>query len=130
MMCLLPAIPDHELHHNNIIRECSDTVPLVVKFSSGCVPLGCFGSTISCLISQYGLEVVREVECGPPKCFASNIALLYNPDLLLYVILVDYKNHIKIHVYSDLSFEDLPQNSCNQLLTTVFLVQLKKYLKL
>jgi hypothetical protein len=66
------------------------------------------------------LEVVRDVECGPPKCLASNIALLYNPDLLLYVILVDYKNHIKIHVYSDLSFEDLPQNFCNQLLTTVF----------
>ena len=45
MMCL---IPDQELHR--YIPTSSDTVPLVVRFSSGCVPLGCFGS---CLLSKY-----------------------------------------------------------------------------
>ena len=118
MMCLKPAIPDHKL--NDYIPESSDTVPLVVKFSSGCVPLGCFGSTISSLISKYGWEVCREEEYGPPKCLAHNIASLYIPDLLVYVTLVDHTQYIKIHVSSDLSFNDLPPNSCYLIYTTVF----------
>ena len=51
MMCLMPAIPDQKL--NDYIPKSSDTVPLVIKFSSGCVPLGCFGSTVACLLSKY-----------------------------------------------------------------------------
>ena len=117
-MCLMPDIPELELV--DYLPQCSDAVPLVVKFSSGCVPLGCFGSTISCLLSKYGWEVVRKVEYGPPKCLAHNIALLYNQELLLKVILVDCTNYIKIHAYSDLSLDDLPPNTYNKLYTTVF----------
>ena len=118
MMCLKPAIPDQKL--NDYIPKSSDTVPLVIKFSSGCVPLGCFGSTISCLISKYGWEVQREEDHSPPKCLAHNIASLYIPDLLVYVTLVDHTQYIKIHVSSDLSFNDLPPNSCYLIYTTVF----------
>ena len=118
MMCLMPAIPDQKL--NDYTPESSDTVPLVINFSSGCVPLGCFGSTIACLISKYGWEVHREKEYGPPKCLAHNIASLYIPDLLVYITLVDHTQFIKIHVSSDLSFNDLPPNSCYLIYTTVF----------
>ena len=51
MMCLLPAIPDQELHCK--IPSSSDIVPLVVKFNNDCVPMSCFSSTISCLLSTY-----------------------------------------------------------------------------
>ena len=114
MMCLLPAIPDEEL--NDYIPESSDTVPLVVKFSSGCVPLGCFGSTISCLLSKYGWDVARK-EYSTPKCLAHNIAALHDPDLLLDIVLVDHSQYIEIHI-SDLSIP--PADACNEVCTAVF----------
>ena len=84
MMCLKPSIPDQELHRH--IPPSSDTVPLVVRFSSGCVPLGCFGSTISCLLTKYRWEVVRG-EDGTPNCLAHDIASLHDPQLLVNVLL-------------------------------------------
>ena len=117
MMCLKPAIPDHELHHH--LPQSSETDPLVMKFSSGCVPLGCFGSTISCLLSKYRWEVVRKSD-GSPKCLAHNIATLHVPDLLVDVTLVDFTQHLEIHISCDVSIHELPSNTCNLVLTTVF----------
>ena len=117
MMCMKPAIPVRELHKH--IPESTDTVPLVVKFSSGCVPLGCFGSTVSCLLSKYGWEVHREKEGYPPKCLAHNIVSLRNPDLV-NVVLVDRTQHIEIHVETDLSMLDSLSTTCSEIHTTVF----------
>ena len=105
MMCLKPSIPDQELHR--YIPTPSDTVPLVVRFSSGCVPLGCFGSTISCLLSKYRWEVVRG-EDGTPKCLAHNIASLHDPQLLVDVLLVDFTQYLQVHVSCNL----IPLKSC------------------
>ena len=116
MMCLKPAIPELEL--NTYIPKSSDTVPLVVKFSRSCVPLGCFGSTISCLLSKYGWKVRRQK--GIPKCLASNIASLRDPQLLVNVVLVDYTSHLEIYIDSNMSIHELPPNTCSQLHTTVF----------
>ena len=116
-MCLLPAIPEKELRR--YIPKSSDTVPLVVKFSNGCVPLGCFGSTISCLLSQYKWEVVRK-EYDAPKCLAHNIASLHDPDLLVNVVLVDFAQYIEIHIDSDLSSDDSPAFICTQVRNKVF----------
>ena len=116
MMCLKPSIPDQELHRH--IPTSSDTVPLVVRFSSGCVPLGCFGSTISCLLSKYRWEVVRE-EDGTPNCLAHNIASLHDPQLLIDVLLVDFTQHLQVHVSCNLSIHELPPNTCSLVLTTV-----------
>ena len=58
MMCSKPAIPDHKYHHH--LPQSPEIDPLVMKFSSGCVPLGCFGSTISCLLSKYRWEVLEQ----------------------------------------------------------------------
>ena len=117
MMCLKPPIPDQDLHRH--IPTSSDTVPLVVRFSSGCVPLGCFGSTISCLLSKYSWEVVRE-EHGTPKCLAHNIASLHDPQLLVDVLLVDFTQYIQVHVSCDLGIHQLPPNTCSLVRTTVF----------
>ena len=116
MMCLKPSIPDQELHHH--IPTSSDTVPLVVMFSSGCVPLGCFGSTISCLLSNYRWEVVRG-EDGTPNCLAHNIASLHDPQLLVNVLLVDFTQHLQVHVSCDLGIHQLLPNTCRLVLTTV-----------
>ena len=105
MMCLKPSIPDQELHR--YIPTSSDTVPLVVRFSSGCVPLGCFGSTISCLLSKYRWEVVRG-EDGTPKCLAHNIASLHDPQLLVDALLVDFTQYLQVHVSCDLGIHQLP----------------------
>ena len=116
MMCLKPSIPDQELHRH--IPTSSDTVPLVVRFSSGCVPLGCFGSTISCLLSKYRWEVVRG-EDGTPNCLAHNIASLHDPQLLVNVLLVDFTQYLELHVSCNLSIHRLPTNTCSLVLTTV-----------
>ena len=116
MMCLKPSIPDQELRR--YIPSSSDTVPLVVWFSSGCVPLGCFGSTISCLLSKYRWEVVRG-EDGTPKCLAHNIASLHDPQLLVNVLLVDFTQYLEVHVSCNLSIHRLPPNTCSLVLTTV-----------
>ena len=117
MMCLKPSIPDQELHR--YIPTSSDMVPLVVRFSSGCVPLGCFGSTISCLLSKYRWEVVSG-EDGTPKCLAQNIAFLHDPQLLVNILLVDFTQYIEVHVSCDLGIHRLPPNTCSLVLTNVF----------
>ena len=117
MMCLKPTIPDHKLHHH--LPQSSETDPLVVKFSSGCIPLGCFGSTISCLLSKYRWEVVRKSD-GSPKCLAHNIASLYARDLFVDVTLIDFTQHFEIHVSCDVSIRKLPSNTCSLVRTTVF----------
>ena len=116
MMCLKPSIPDQELHRH--IPTSSDMVPLVVRFSSGCVPLGCFGSTISCLLSKYRWEVVRG-EDGIPNFLAHNIASLHDPQLLVDILLVDFTQHLQVHVSSDLGIRKLLPNTCSIVLTTV-----------
>ena len=117
MMCMKPAIPAHQLHHH--IPESPYAVPLVVKFSSGCVPLGCFGSTISCLLSKYEWQVHREKGGSAPKCLAHNIVSLHDPDLV-NVVLVDCTQHIEIHVETDLSLLDSPSSTYSEIRTTVF----------
>ena len=111
MMCLMPAIPDQKL--NDYIPESSDTVPLVIKFSSGCVPLGCFGSTISCLISKYGWEVITKKDKSP-KCLAHNIAYLHDPGIPVNVVLVDFTQYIELHVEPDLDIHDSLVEVCSQ----------------
>ena len=116
MMCLKPAIPNKELDH--YIPKSSDAVPLVVKFSSSCAPLGCFGSTIACLLSKYGWEVHRER--GLPKCLAHNIAALHDPDLRVNIVLVDFTQYYKIFISSDLRQFSAPARVCSQVRRTVF----------
>ena len=106
MMCLLPPIPDEELCQ--YIPSSSKMVPLVVKFTYDCVPLGCFGSIISCLLSLYNWEVNSNEGENSPECLANNIASLFCPTLYLKVVLVDTADHIEVYVDEDANSGYLP----------------------
>ena len=105
MMCLLPPIPDEDLRQ--YIPSSADMVPLVVKFTDDCVPLGCFGSIISCLLSLYDWEV-NSKDDNSPECLARNIASLFCPTVYLKVVLVDTSDRIEVYVNDDAKFHDLP----------------------
>ena len=97
MMCLLPAIPDEDLCQ--YIPSSSKMVPVVVKFTDDCVPLGCFGRIISCLLSFYNWDIFRN-DNDSPECLTHNIASLVcpTPTAYLKVVLVDTADYIEVHV--------------------------------
>ena len=118
MMCLKPAIPEQEL--KDCLPISTTTVPLVIKFSTGCVPLGCFSCTVSCLISKYGWKVVIE---NNPLAYnpAHNIALLHDPHLLVDIYLVNFIKYIQIHISSDLTHYPSPANiTCSEVRRKIF----------
>ena len=117
MMCLLPPVPEQELPH--CIPSSSDTVPLVVKFSNDCVPLGCFSSTISCLLSTHNWKVSRRAD-GTPERLAHNIAKLYHPTLPGSVILVDKTLRLEAHIDSGADAQDMLPDICSHVRKTVF----------
>ena len=97
MMCLLPAIPDEELCQ--YIPPLM--LPLVVKFTGDCVPLGCFGSIISCLLSN------KWKVSEKPECLYHNIASLFCPKIYRKVVLVDTADHIEVHVSKAADCDDI-----------------------
>ena len=117
MMCLLPPKPEQDL--SQYIPSSSDTVPLVVKFSNDCVPLSCFSSTISCLLSTYQWKVCRK-DNGTPECLAHNIASLYDDNLPVKIILVDVARHIEVYIDSDEEDCDILPQICSQVCQIVF----------
>ena len=106
MMCLLPAISNLEL---SLHIPSSDVVPLVVKFTDDCVPLGCFGSIISCLLSTFNWNISRKPD-GSPECLFHNIASLFSKAILTdRIVLVESTHHIEVHIEADeQTFKFLP----------------------
>ena len=95
MMSLRPAIPDKDIPQ--YIPAPSEIAPLVVKFSKDCVPLSCFSSTISCLLSMYDWGLSR-ADNGSPECLAHNVVSLYDPKLPVQIVVMDATNHLQIHI--------------------------------
>ena len=91
MMCLLRDIPMEDL--NDSLPPSSKVAPLVIKFSNDCIPNGCFGNIIACLISKYNWQVSRT----QTDCLAHNIVTLRGPNLLKATI-VNYTQHLEIHL--------------------------------
>ena len=118
MMCLLPAIPDQELHRK--IPSSSDIVPLVVKFNNDCVPMSCFSSTISCLLSTYNWKVSRKADDGTPECLAHNVTSLFDPDLPVTIVVVDANRQIEVYLESDEEDRDILPEICSKVVETVF----------
>ena len=118
MMCLRRAKSNEEL--KDCLPQSADTVSLSLTFSCGCVPLGCFGSTIACLLSKYKWKVFREKEKSASMCLAHNIAYLHDPDLLVNVILVDFTKYIRVYINSDMSNFPSPAKVCSQIRRKVF----------
>ena len=94
MMSLLADKKDIQDH----LPSSSKVAPLVIHFSNGCVPNGCFGNVISCHISKYNWKVCQ-TEQGKPECLAHNIVTLRDPTLPVTITIV---NHIAT----------TPRNSC------------------
>ena len=97
MMSLRPAKSDKEL--SRYVRAHSDIPPLVVHFSKDCVPLSCFSSTISCLLSLYDWQLSR-LKDSSPECLAHNLVSLSGPQLPVQIVLADKAKHLEIHVHA------------------------------
>ena len=118
MMCLLAPVSAKSLPQH--LPPSSKVAPLVVRFSEDCVPLSCFGSTISCLLSTYGWRVSRR-EDSSPECLAHNIVSLYDPILPFKIILVDSTKYLEIHVDAEEDIDDhIYFEICSQVCETVF----------
>ena len=98
MMSLVSAMPDKDISKH--IPKSSEIAPLLVKFTNDCVPLSCFSSTISCLLSMYDWRLCRS-EGGSPDCLAHNVVSLYSPNLPVQIVLRDAANHVEIHIYTN-----------------------------
>ena len=115
MMCLRQAIPD-----KGIPRYISEIAPLVVQFTKNCVPLSCFGRTISCLLAMYGWKLSR-ADNGSPECLASNSVSLFDSQLPVEILLRDATSHLEVHVLPDEGFScDISPKVCFQIRQTVF----------
>ena len=91
-----------------------------MKFSRDCVPLSCFSSTISCLLSTYQWKVSRKATDSTPQCLAHNIASLYDPSLPVRIVLVDVARHIQLYVESDDDDRDILPEVCSRVCRSVF----------
>ena len=121
MMCLLPTIPDEKLSQH--IPPSSNLVPLLVTFTDDCVPLGCFSSTICCLLSTFKWEISVEVDekrQNTPECLKHNIVSLFHPNLpVKKIVLIDSVRHITVYIDTDeIDYELLPE-ICSQVRETV-----------
>ena len=101
MMCLRQAIPDKDILR--YIPASSEIAPLVVQFTKNCVPLSCFGRTISCLLAMYDWKLSR-ADNGSPECLASNIVSLFDSQLPVEIYLRDATSHLEVHVLPDRGF--------------------------
>ena len=118
MMSLRPAIPDKDIPQ--YIPPPSEIAPLVVKFSKDCVPLSCFGSTISCLLSMYDWKLSR-ADNGSPECLAHNVVSLFKPQTPGQIVLVDVGHSFQLHINADRGTDrkDFPE-ICFQFKETIF----------
>ena len=118
LMSLRPAIPDKDIPQ--YIPLPSEIAPLVVKFSKDCVPLSCFGSTISCLLSMYDWRLSR-ADNGSPECLAHNMVSLFKPQTPGQIVLVDVGHSFQIHINADKDTDrkDFPE-ICFQVKETIF----------
>ena len=118
MMSLRPAIPDKDIPQ--YIPPPSEIAPLVVKFSKDCVPLSCFSSTISCLLSLYDWRLSR-ADNGSPECLAHNVVSLSKPQTPGQIVLVDVGHCFQIHINADKDTDrkDFPK-ICFQVKETIF----------
>ena len=117
MMCLLAPVPEKSLPQH--FPPSSKVAPLVVRFTEDCVPLSCFGSTISCLLSTYDWRVSRRADSSP-ECLAHNVVSL-DPNLPVQVILVDSTHYLEIHIDAEEDIDrDIFSQICPQVSETIF----------
>ena len=127
MMTLLEDKPENDIQ--KCLPSSSMVAPLVIHFSSGCVPNGCFCNTISCLISTYNWKVCRVKKVA--KCLAHNIiTLIGDPTLPVTITMVNYTQHLEIHIDTNNVEEKHLGDFCSTIRTTIFEAIKEKVFKL
>ena len=126
MMTLLDDKPENEIQKH--LPSSSKVAPLVIHFSSCCVPNGCFGNTISCLISTYEWKVSQMKRV--PKCLAHNIVTLSGPKLPVTITMVNCTRHLEIHINTDKVKEEHLGDFCSSIRKTIFEAIKEKVFKL
>ena len=126
MMTLLEDKPENDIP--KYLPSPSKVAPLVIHFSSGCVPNGCFGNTISCLISTYNWNVSRMKKV--PKCLAHNIVTLSDPTLPVTITIMNSTRHLEIHINTDKVKKEHLGGFCSTIRETVFEAINEKVFKL
>ena len=118
MMSLRQPIPDKDIPQ--FISASSDIAPLIIQFTKSCVPLSCFGHTISCLLAIYDWKLSR-ADGGSLDCLASNAVSLHDSQLPVQIILRDATSHLEVHIRPDKGFtsESYPK-ICFQIRENVF----------
>ena len=116
MMCLRPAISDIPQH----LPPPSNIAPLVVQFSTNCVPLSCFSRTISCLLAVYNWKLSR-ADNGSPQCLTHNVVSLCKPQTPGEIVLVDMGHNFQVHLnmISNTKLQSFC-NVCFQVQETIF----------
>ena len=117
MMSLLDDKPENEIQE--YLPSSSKVAPLVIHFSSGCVPNGCFGNTTACLISTYNWEVCR-TENDLPECLTHNVVTLSDPTLPVTITMVNYVRHLEVHINMAKVKEEDFSNICLKVYKTYF----------
>ena len=117
MMSLLAAIPEESIQE--LLPSSSKAAPLVIHFSNGCVPNGCFGNITSCLISTYKWKLCR-TEQSSPECLAHSIVKLCDPKLPVTITIVNYTRHLEIHVNMDKVKEKDVETFCLSIRKSIF----------
>ena len=114
MMSLLSDKKDIQDH----LPSPSKVDPLLIHFSNSCVPNGCFGNVISCLISKFNWKLCQ-TEQGKPACLAHNIVTLHDPVLPVTITIVNHIQHLEIHV-NMAKVEEHFSEICSSIQTTIF----------
>ena len=117
MMSLLEDISEKDIQ--KLLSSSSKAAPLVIHFSNGCVPNGCFGNITSCLISTYKWKLCR-TEQTSPECLAHNIVKLFDPKLPVTITIVNCTQHLEIHVNMDKVKEKDVKTFCLSIRKTIF----------
>ena len=126
MMTLLEDKPEKDIP--KYLPSFPKVAPLVIHFDSGCVPNGCFGNTISCLISTYNWKVSQMKTV--PKCLAHNIVTLSDPKLPVTITLVNYTRHLEICINTNNVEEEDLSGFCSSIRKTIFEAITEKVFKL
>ena len=130
---LMMTLLDEENDIQKYLPSSPKVAPLVLHFSSRCVPNvcipnGCFGNTISCLIFAYEWKVSQTKKV--PKCLAHNIVTLHDPRYPVTITMVNYTRHLEIHMNTNKVKEEHLGDFCSSIRKTIFEAMKEKVFKL
>ena len=114
MMCLLPRLEQKEVDARLEIFD--EKTLLLIHFGEGslpnwrccCSPVGSFGSTIACLMSEFKWTICTDDKDENPECLYHDIAMLHPNEMSSRVTLVNKTEYFEAYI-------DPKENECANL---------------